>query len=384
MAAEDNRTLADYAIPGMVKVNPAVVLPTITAQTFELKPGLIQMMQHASIFHGFQSENPHTHIHTFLEICSTTRIQGVSDDAIRLKLFPFSLRGEAKEWYHSLPAESITTWAGLEQEFLSQYFPPSKTAQCLNAIFTFHQKEGESFFDCWKRFKSLLRSCPHHGLDLQRQVNTFFSGLTELTKGMVNSSSSGVFLKKTPSEGWALLEDIAKYNYAPSYQAIQAPLPPKIEEVNMQNQLISLLQQQVASLSRNNNSQSVNQIQQNSQVLFCESCNQVGHVPSQCQFLPSPNYQVNAVQHTRQYTPVVCQTCNVEGHTSPACPTNGQSSEVNAFYGQSNQRNPNQNTNQNSYQNQVYNPGYQTVSRNPGYNQNPNNNLTATQRFNQN
>jgi hypothetical protein len=201
---------------------------------------------------------------------------------------------------------------------------------------------------------------------------------------MVNSSSGGAFLKKTPSEGWALLEDIAKYNYAPSYQAIQAPLPPKIEEVNMQNQLISLLQQQVAALSRNNNSQSVNQIQQNSQVLFCESCNQVGHVQGQCQFNSPQSFPVNAVQHTGQYTQVTCQSCDNVGHTARFCPMNGQNAEVNAFYGQQNSRFNNPLSGQGTYQNQGFNQN-SNFNRNPGYNQNPiNNSSTATQRFNQN
>ncbi|XP_022866156.1 uncharacterized protein LOC111385964 [Olea europaea var. sylvestris] len=56
------------------------------------------------------SENPHTHISRFLDMCQHFRYQGISDDAIRLRLFPHTLRDKALEWLDSLPVGSITTW----------------------------------------------------------------------------------------------------------------------------------------------------------------------------------------------------------------------------------------------------------------------------------
>lgn len=115
-------------------------------------------------FGGGDVENPNNHLANFLEICDTIKLNGVSEDAIRLRLFPFSLKNKAKEWLNSKPPNSFTTWNTLSQAFLSKYFPPVKTAKLRNDITSFVQFDGESLYEAWERFKDLQRRCPHHGL----------------------------------------------------------------------------------------------------------------------------------------------------------------------------------------------------------------------------
>ena len=67
---------------------------------FELKPALIMMVQ-TSPFNGKAHEDANMHIQYFLEIYSTFTIKGVTQEAIRLCLFPFSLLGKAKQWFYS-------------------------------------------------------------------------------------------------------------------------------------------------------------------------------------------------------------------------------------------------------------------------------------------
>ena len=90
-------------------------------------------------------------------------MSSVSEDAIRLRLFPFSLRDKAKVWLNSKAPNSFTTWT-VSQAFLSKYFPPCKTAKLRNDITSFVQFNGESLYEAWERFKELQRRCPHHGL----------------------------------------------------------------------------------------------------------------------------------------------------------------------------------------------------------------------------
>jgi hypothetical protein len=63
--------------------------------SFELKPALINMVQQSS-FYDKALEDANAHLQHFLEIYSTFTIRGVTQDAVRLHLFPFSLLGKAK------------------------------------------------------------------------------------------------------------------------------------------------------------------------------------------------------------------------------------------------------------------------------------------------
>ena len=94
----------DYAKPTLTGTESSIVRPAIAANNFELKPITIQMIQQF-----VQFDDPNTHLANFLEFYDTFKINGVSDDAIRLRLFPFSVRNKAKQWLNSLPQRSITT-----------------------------------------------------------------------------------------------------------------------------------------------------------------------------------------------------------------------------------------------------------------------------------
>ena len=74
---------------------PLIRTPTIQANNFELKSITLQLLQGIQ-FHGHSFEDPNAHILNFLEVCDTVRYNGVSDDAIQLRLFPFSLKEKAK------------------------------------------------------------------------------------------------------------------------------------------------------------------------------------------------------------------------------------------------------------------------------------------------
>ena len=163
----------DYGRPSTV-TPPVIRRLTIQANNFELKSITLQLLQGIQ-FHGLAHEDPNAHILNFLEVCDTVKYNGVSNDAIRLRLFPFSLKEKAKHWLISEPLDSITSWDDLSNKFLAIFFPPAKAAKLRIGINSFYQYEGESFYEVWERFKDLLRKCPHHSFTKWMQVHHFYN-----------------------------------------------------------------------------------------------------------------------------------------------------------------------------------------------------------------
>ncbi|KAL8148985.1 hypothetical protein AgCh_006117 [Apium graveolens] len=91
--------LMDFSWPKIDDIQPSILHPAIQANTFEIKSGTIQMVQNSVSFGGAATEDPNMHIRNFVKICSTFKYNGVTDEAIKLRLFPFSLRDKAKAGY---------------------------------------------------------------------------------------------------------------------------------------------------------------------------------------------------------------------------------------------------------------------------------------------
>ena len=213
MADEDRKLLRDYAMPQVTGIQSSIHRPVIQANNFEIKSSTIQMIQNSVQFGGLPNDNPNDHLVNFLEICDTFKYNGVTDDAVRLRLFPFTLRGKARSWLHSLPPGSITTWTDLAQKFLAKFFPPAKTAQMRGNITSFAQHDSESLYEAWERFKDLLRRCPHHGIPKWLQVQTFYNGLFNSTRTSIDAAARGALMAKSFDEAYDLLEAMAANNY---------------------------------------------------------------------------------------------------------------------------------------------------------------------------
>ena len=134
--------LEEFSLPPIV-VQTAIRRPPIQANNFELKSVTLQMLQNI-LFHGLPNENPNMHLTNFLEVCDTINYNGVTEEALRLRLFPLSLGDRAKHWLTSQPPDSITSWNDLVQKFLTKIFLPAKIAQLVQEINTFGQLEVEN------------------------------------------------------------------------------------------------------------------------------------------------------------------------------------------------------------------------------------------------
>ncbi|KAG7572502.1 Integrase catalytic core [Arabidopsis suecica] len=186
-----------------------IVPPPVQNNNFEIKSGLISMIQ-GNKFHGLPMEDPLDHLDNFDRLCSLTKINGVSEDGFKLRLFPFSLGDKAHQWEKTLPPDSITSWDDCKTAFLTKFFSNSRTARLRNEISSFTQKQSESFCEAWERFKGYTTQCPHHGFKKASLLSTLYRGALPKFRMVLDTASNGNFLNKDVEEGWELVENLAQ------------------------------------------------------------------------------------------------------------------------------------------------------------------------------
>ncbi|XP_024024962.1 uncharacterized protein LOC112092619 [Morus notabilis] len=204
------------------------------------------MLQTVGQFNGMLTDDPHMHLRLFIEVCEAFKAPGVTEKALRLKLFPYSLRDRARAWLNSLPLDSVANSTDLAEKFLVKYFPPNKNAKLRNDIISFQQLEGEALCESWERFKELLRKCPYPGLRYWIQMETFYNGLNASTRAMVDASANGALLVKSYNEAYEILERMSNNNYQwPTERVSAGRRVAGIHEVDA----VTALTAQVSSLS---------------------------------------------------------------------------------------------------------------------------------------
>ncbi|XP_056695518.1 uncharacterized protein [Spinacia oleracea] len=137
-------------------------------------------------------------------------LEGVEHDHIRLHAFPFSLQDLAKDWLYDLPAGSITTWNVMVSTFPGKYFPASLIGSIRKEICGIRQHDNESLYEYWERFKRLCSSCPQHHISDQLLIQYFYEGLLPTDRGMIDASSGGALVDKTPTQARALISNMAQ------------------------------------------------------------------------------------------------------------------------------------------------------------------------------
>lgn len=66
-----------------------------------------------------------------------------------------------------------------------------------NEITSFREREDDSLFDAWERFKDLLRQFPHHGIPIYIQLEILYNGLVPSSHNMLNASSGEMLMSKS-------------------------------------------------------------------------------------------------------------------------------------------------------------------------------------------
>nr|GEX99841.1 reverse transcriptase domain-containing protein [Tanacetum cinerariifolium] len=140
------------------------------------------------------------------------KINRVTDDALRLYLFPHSLTHHATTWFDRLPRNSIQTFEQMAKMFLRKYFPPSMVTKLRNEITNFRQRPDESLFEAWERYKLSIDRCPNHNILPVTQIDTFYNGLTLRHRDTINAAAGGTFMKRRTEECYDLIENMTAYH----------------------------------------------------------------------------------------------------------------------------------------------------------------------------
>ena len=90
---------------------------------------------------------------------------------------------------------------------MAKFFPPAKIAQLVQEINTFRQFERGNLVEAQERFHELLRRCPHHKLTRWMQVHTFYNGLSDSGRTIIDASAGGALIEKTTYQPYEILED---------------------------------------------------------------------------------------------------------------------------------------------------------------------------------
>nr|GEY48764.1 reverse transcriptase domain-containing protein [Tanacetum cinerariifolium] len=249
----------------------AIVILKMLAENFEIKTNLLQLVQ-ANKFHGFERDNPHTHISNFNRMIATLKYRDVPNDAIKLMLFPYSLEGASRIWYEKEPPNSILTWDDLVNKFVNQFFHPSKTTHLKNKISRFTQRFEETYGEAWDHFKEMLRACPHHGFSELTQIDTFYTGLTEQDQDSLNAAAGGNLLNKTTREALKIIENKSKVRYLRSKSNVSRVNTNSRDNVSKTDDRIDKLADQILNLVKIVNKQVITPASAKAVEKTCVTC----------------------------------------------------------------------------------------------------------------
>nr|GEZ54032.1 reverse transcriptase domain-containing protein [Tanacetum cinerariifolium] len=130
-------------------------------------------------------DDANKHLDKFLHVTQSIKVNGVSDDALRLYLFPYSLTHLATAWFDRLPRNSITTFEQMAKMFLEKYFPPSMLS---------------------------IDSCPNHNMLPITQIDTFYNGLALRHRDTINAAAGETFMKRRPKECYDLIKNMTAHH----------------------------------------------------------------------------------------------------------------------------------------------------------------------------
>ncbi|XP_061993653.1 uncharacterized protein LOC133711564 [Rosa rugosa] len=256
---------------------------------FELKSGFLH---HLPKFHGLMNEDANKHLKEFQFVCGSMCPQNADLNILKLKAFPFSLEDRAKTWLFDLPSRHVDSWNKMVNEFLTKGVTVTVLRKQINGI---QQAVDESFCSYYERFKTLVASCPSHGMKEGNLLTYFYEGLLPLERQLLDAAAGGSFMDKTPEVAKKLLA-----NRSLNYQQYEGALSSsrRVNEVTSNSALEEKLNNMSALLSQ----VLIGKGQEG--VKACGVCSTQGHPTDQCpQLIQNGGWESLNAFESQRYKP---------------------------------------------------------------------------------
>ncbi|KAM1440042.1 hypothetical protein ACFXTO_013840 [Malus domestica] len=276
--AVDNRTIEELSTSGLDNALPLCIQYPKAAQNktdeFELKSSLLH---HILKFHGLSMKDPNKHLKEFEVVCLSMTPVNVDGSILKIKAFPFSLLEKAKDWLYELAPGTVTSKESMKRAFLEKFFPTSRVILLRKRISGIQQNQGESFPTYYERFKTLVASCPQHQMKEELLLQYFYEGLLPIERQMLDASTGGALVDKTPMAAKTLIANRALN--AQQYESVGQRDNPRQQQVNEVSAIFEL-QNQMANLTT-----LLSQVVENPKeqsVATCGVCSMNGHLTDKC------------------------------------------------------------------------------------------------------
>jgi hypothetical protein len=274
--------IGELCTPDIIDL-PIVNLAEIE-RPFEIKTSTIPVVQH-SPFTG--NEDPNLHLQAFIQLCQTFNMDGVTQDQMRARLFPFSLLRKALQWFHSQPAETVQDWNALMRAFIKEYYSPGKTQSLRNKIATIAQYPTKTISEAFEHINEYTQVVPHHKFSKEDLVQKFYQGLTMASRMIIDASAGGSIIELTPTQAFTLFKKVADNDtWASSGRLL--PVQPignvkgvlQVEKENILEGKIDSFMQMLQKMEiEKKEAQDLNVVEARS---TCEECGEYGHVHKDC------------------------------------------------------------------------------------------------------
>ena len=157
-----------------------------------VNPDIITLVE-SDPFDGYESETVVAHLRKLDEIAALFTNNLRSRHFYILKIFPFSLKGDAKKWFNSLDPGCVRSPQDMIYYFSAKYFPAHKKQAALREIYNFVQIEEESLPQAWGRLLKLLNALPDHPLKKPEIFDIFYNGLIDASRDYLDSCAGSLF-----------------------------------------------------------------------------------------------------------------------------------------------------------------------------------------------